>query len=71
MKVLVSMTLPEIYYSLNTERYARSFMKHNHPELTFLYMEGRYAVCERVIEDKPSLRQPKNIKASKAEPRLL
>jgi len=69
--VLVQMTLPEIYYSLNTERYARSFMKHNHPELKFLYMEGRYAVCEGVIEDKPSLRQPKNIKAPNGQSKLL
>lgn len=58
--MLVSITLPEIYYSLNTERYARGFVKKYHPELKFSHMEGRYAVCEKVTHERPLSRSPKS-----------
>ncbi len=47
MIVFVEISLPAFYYSLNTEQYARFFIRKYHPELRFSHMKGRYAMCER------------------------
>ncbi|MBP3951152.1 hypothetical protein [Bacillus suaedae] len=43
-------TLPAFYYSLNTEQYARGYIKKYFPELTFIRIDGKEAVCEKKDE---------------------
>ncbi|OLS34194.1 hypothetical protein BTR22_19085 [Alkalihalophilus pseudofirmus] len=67
---MLKIALPEVYYSLNTEKYARSYIRKNYPELIFIRLVERCVLCEKK-EQVRTLRKKVTTKKADSQQRLI